>query len=732
MSEAKIREDALLTLMGEGIGVEFKLNTPSADRLAELIVDFANEAGGKIIIGVGDRGEIKGASSGAVRPALDKALRMIEGSPDVKLEAVRVDGKKIFVITVDPLSMPAPLKLNTIASRPGIRRISAGGSTGRRSLRDVEPLPVSGSPASAPAPDDYPPDAGDSASDPDEPDEERPGDSTVAGVAASPERSMPQGDGQEQEEGTAAEDGARTSGEEERTFYHGRQIQNDLSDRNFKPGFNVDRLAAAFFKVLKNASSDSENVCFLGVFGVWGRGKTFFLKRLREIVGKSEDSECFDFVTFNAWKYQETPGIWASLIETLLSHKSCWGRLRYKLTPRVMLSFLSSLVLLAVATACGCLALRDWKSPDITKTLLGLMGSMFALIASVMGFIKSFGWFSVGDWHNFNPKDHLGVQYQTEKELERIVGRWNWGHITNAGHFLRYGFSQRQGRKPARRIVLLVEDIDRCRGEKMIAIIEALKLIMENPRIAKRIIVIMSVDQEKAMTAYRRRFEAEGAVNPELCALEQMNKIFLMGMRLPKISKEDVLLYLDIIADKLLADAGVEDGGLSGQRQENVVLQDAGDSHGDNASPQGDVAPESSGGDDASAEDGGELNAESGIAENPGGSAQPEEAGIELSNRDAIRLLKRELEKKVNYGTLLHLTPRQIKILFYRLVLANNLMTDYGVGVSPRVIEQIVNFSLNDEGIDLVSHNKIGEIMQVVVPFGVTKIAHREAAPSLN
>lgn len=45
---------------GEGKTIEFKEIMPSADKLAKTVIAFANMAGGKIIIGVSDRGEIKG------------------------------------------------------------------------------------------------------------------------------------------------------------------------------------------------------------------------------------------------------------------------------------------------------------------------------------------------------------------------------------------------------------------------------------------------------------------------------------------------------------------------------------------------------------------------------------------------------------------------------------------------------------------------------------------------
>lgn len=61
----------------------------------------------------------------------------------------------------------------------------------------------------------------------------------------------------------------------------------------------------------------------LGIFGPWGRGKTYFFNRLKmNLINKQKHELEYTIVEFNAWKYQDTPALWAYLYETLYKSAS--------------------------------------------------------------------------------------------------------------------------------------------------------------------------------------------------------------------------------------------------------------------------------------------------------------------------------------------------------------------------------------------------------------------------
>jgi len=66
-------------------------------------------------------------------------------------------------------------------------------------------------------------------------------------------------------------------------------------------------------------SQDLETM--FGVFGDWGRGKTFLIKQIIRELTDSENHYKHEYfnVNYSAWKYQDTPANWAYLYEVLLN-----------------------------------------------------------------------------------------------------------------------------------------------------------------------------------------------------------------------------------------------------------------------------------------------------------------------------------------------------------------------------------------------------------------------------
>lgn len=91
---------------GEGKTIEFKEIMPSADKLAKTVIAFANMAGGKIIIGVSDRGEIKGIEDLDITQKMDKISNILHDMvqpiiiPDIYTYAI--EDTNVLVVEVYP------------------------------------------------------------------------------------------------------------------------------------------------------------------------------------------------------------------------------------------------------------------------------------------------------------------------------------------------------------------------------------------------------------------------------------------------------------------------------------------------------------------------------------------------------------------------------------------------------------------------------------------------------
>lgn len=107
-------------------------------------------------------------------------------------------------------------------------------------------------------------------------------------------------------------------------YFTVKEKYKKIVDTDATPCFGIDSVAECFAKQLdKIATSQADSTRMLGIFGPWGRGKTYFFNRLKmNLINKQKHELEYTIVEFNAWKYQDTPALWAYLYETLYKSAS--------------------------------------------------------------------------------------------------------------------------------------------------------------------------------------------------------------------------------------------------------------------------------------------------------------------------------------------------------------------------------------------------------------------------
>lgn len=103
---------------GEGDTLEFKESLKEEKEILETICAFLNSKGGTILVGVDDRGKIKGIElgKGTVEDLLNRIKFKIEPSVIPQIEAISVDGRYVLRITVQE-GLDKPYLFNGIAYR---------------------------------------------------------------------------------------------------------------------------------------------------------------------------------------------------------------------------------------------------------------------------------------------------------------------------------------------------------------------------------------------------------------------------------------------------------------------------------------------------------------------------------------------------------------------------------------------------------------------------------------
>jgi predicted HTH transcriptional regulator len=91
-----------LILEGENVSLDFKKTISSSEKIAKTLVAFANNRGGKLLIGVADDGHIKGVKSEDEEKYMITKAAHIYCKPAIepKFEEVYIDDKVVLVVDI--------------------------------------------------------------------------------------------------------------------------------------------------------------------------------------------------------------------------------------------------------------------------------------------------------------------------------------------------------------------------------------------------------------------------------------------------------------------------------------------------------------------------------------------------------------------------------------------------------------------------------------------------------
>ena len=308
--------------------------------------------------------------------------------------------------------------------------------------------------------------------------------------------------------------------------YHGQ---------NVRPCFNVSGVADAFVSVIDSITSlKQDSISMLGIFAAWGRGKSYLFDVVKQkISARPKDDIHYDVIEFNAWKYQSVPAIWASLFETIYHQKPWWFRLWFMIKRNTWPLLKDLLICFSVPFIVWLItyipAPETWTVNFKHVTLWSLLISLFAYTIKLFSDQQK-GVLEIIRKHvkGVSFAEHLGVQAEIEKNLAEYLKQW---------------ISDRATEK--KKVILYVEDVDRCESQKMLDIIESLRTILEQPDIRKRLIVVLSIDPEKLWRAVELKYKGlyDGEKLYETIA-NHFDKLFTTSITLSELNNEQEVEFL--------------------------------------------------------------------------------------------------------------------------------------------------------------------------------------------
>lgn len=320
---------------------------------------------------------------------------------------------------------------------------------------------------------------------------------------------------------------------------------------------SVPEQAGIFAEILQNAEGGSEEQ-FFGLFGRWGRGKSFFWNETQSYLEEHHPEE-FEFVELHAWKYQDTTAVWAYLYELLVKQYydkpgmhpgwhfwkfyrgSWWTNLRKWMQyqgRKLRLNWQRGATQREIIGAAGSLlaGITTWWLGDVftggadnyvPQSLLSIFVGLSSFVFGVRELRKRYGTEArnliQAATENASFSDKLGFQHEVQAELKNLIRMWM--ERPRLGH-------------KKQRLMLFIDDIDRCSEDKIIRIVDAVRVMLHDPLIRKRVVVVAAIDERILLRAIKNKYanSSSDEVRDQL-SREYMDKLFIAGLRLGPLSE---------------------------------------------------------------------------------------------------------------------------------------------------------------------------------------------------
>lgn len=280
----------------------------------------------------------------------------------------------------------------------------------------------------------------------------------------------------------------------------------------------------------------------IGIFGKWGRGKTFLMDEIWNVLSVKNN---FHRIDFHAWKYQQNPATWAYLYELFVDKylgKSnwivrFWKTLKLNIKRNVWWPVVK-LAVSAVAYIVSVVILLRIKQIEYILLSVSLTTGLF--LAYVTHIKKIYDKYSLqasslikSYTSKQSYKDALGLQAEIQKELVTLLKCWLKDN-------------------KSKKILLFVEDIDRCSEDRILEIIDSLRVMLDEAEIADKVVVLAAIDEEVLQLSIGLKykhlidFEAKGNIHSDVENKDLNNvingyldKLFSIGIKLGSLSSEE-------------------------------------------------------------------------------------------------------------------------------------------------------------------------------------------------
>lgn len=283
----------------------------------------------------------------------------------------------------------------------------------------------------------------------------------------------------------------------------------------------------------------------IGIHGPWGKGKSSFMEQIKEELEKERKESAPPVLTikFNAWSYSDAKQVWAGLLNKvseeiekklgdLRTIKLNLGELLKQRKAELFWASALPFFILLVAVGLGfvfganligvlkiSLGLTNEGVNEFEKAIIPMLGGlgsvllMFKRLAQVMQPVS----LRIAHFARLpNYSRELGFQHAVIKDLK----------------FLNEALQKYQSDA---RVVVFIDDLDRCSEQRIMEVLQAIILVLA----PARFFVILGIDTEMIYRAIHQYYTTDDKPPPSWFPRQYLKKILQLSFHLPSIEKTE-------------------------------------------------------------------------------------------------------------------------------------------------------------------------------------------------
>lgn len=291
----------------------------------------------------------------------------------------------------------------------------------------------------------------------------------------------------------------------------------------------------------------------IGVFGDWGSGKSSVLQIIKDEFEKDESEETL-CIYFNGWTFEGYDDAKAALLNSILKEVEDNKKLSVEVKDTVKDK-----------------AKKLWKSIDWMRGAGMLLKNVAlpAVSAYFTGGISMIPYAiqKISEWGDDPQKIIEKLQSDEGKKLYESFLKENKEEVKkqiNAVAEFRNDFSELLESTNFKKLIVIVDDLDRCTPERIIENLEAIKLFLNVPKTA----FIIGADPRIVKYAIEHKYKNNKEIEEDnnRIVIDYLEKLIQLPYSLPRLSDSEVETYISMLICKKELEADKFDKVLDGFR----------------------------------------------------------------------------------------------------------------------------------------------------------------------